>query len=308
VEIENKEAQMFISERNSKIKKDILAPYIFILPAVFLVIVLAVIPILYSLYISFHSYRLGMPSQTIHFNGWANYQNMLTNKLFLDSISWTFVFTCITVSFNLILGMSLASILNNSLLAKKLKIFRSFFILPIMLAPVVSATVWQILFAPIYGPINFFLNKLGIPYISWIGSEVPAKLAISVIDIWGSTPFCMLIFLAAFQTIPVELYEAARIDGASRFKVFTAITLPLMRNFIALVVSIRVMDALRVFDSVMILTKGGPGTSTETMGTVIYKTAFRYVDLGSGSAGAFIFFVIIIIVTLISLKLIRQKS
>jgi multiple sugar transport system permease protein len=284
------------------------SPYLFIGPAIAIVILLGIIPIGYSFVISLQNYQLGIPLDQIHFIGFANYKRMLSNGLFLESVNWTFLFTAITVTFNLLLGLSLALLLNNKLMEKRLKVFRSFFILPIMLAPVVTATIWQILFAPVYGIVNYLIGQLGFSAISWTGSEVPAKIAISAVDIWGSTPFCMLIFLAAFQTIPTELYEAARIDGASRTKVLFRITLPLIRNFIALVVSIRVMDALRVFDSVMILTSGGPGNATETMGTVIYKTAFRYTDIGGGSAGAFLFFAVILLVTLLFMKTLRKAN
>jgi multiple sugar transport system permease protein len=289
--------------RYQKRKRFELAPYLFVLPAILFIILLAIIPILYSLVISFQSYRLGAPESAIRFNGLDNYIKILSNPTFIGSIGWTFTFAFIAVSVNLILGLSVALVLNHRIMQKGLKIFRSFFILPLMLAPVVSAIMWKVLFAAIYGPVNYVISLLGLPSVSWIGEELPAKIAILVIDIWSSTPFCVLIFLAAFQTIPTDLIEAATIDGARKSTILFRVSLPIIRNFIALIVSIRVMDALRVFDSVIVFTNGGPGNSTETIGTVIYKTAFRYADIGGGSAGAFIFFVIIVVFTLIFLKL-----
>lgn len=284
-----------------------LAPYLFVLPAILFIILLAIIPILYSLVISFQSYRLGSAESSIHFSGLDNYTRMLTNPSFTGSIGWTFTFAFISVSVNLVLGLSVALVLNHKVMQKGFKIFRSFFILPLMLAPVVSAIMWKVLFAAVYGPVNYGISLLGLPAVSWIGEELPAKIAICIIDIWSSTPFCVLIFLAAFQTIPSELTEAATIDGARKSTILFRISLPVIRNFIALIVSIRVMDALRVFDSVIVFTNGGPGNSTETIGTVIYKTAFRYNDIGGGSAGAFIFFIIIVVFTLIFLKLSSNK-
>lgn len=290
-----------------KVRKVELAPYFFVLPAILFIILLAIIPILYSLVISFQSYRLGASESAIRFNGLDNYLKILTNPTFIGSISWTFTFAFITVSVNLVLGLSVALVLNHKIMQKRFKIFRSVFILPLMLAPVVSAIMWKVLFAAIYGPVNYVISLTGWPSVSWIGDELPAKIAISVIDIWSSTPFCVLIFLAAFQTIPTELIEAATIDGARKSTILFRISLPMIRNFMALIVSIRVMDALRVFDSVIIFTNGGPGNSTETIGTTIYKTAFRYGDIGSGTAGAFIFFIIIVSFTLIFLKLSSKK-
>ncbi|WP_211024274.1 sugar ABC transporter permease [Paenibacillus sp. Marseille-P2973] len=224
----------------------------------------------------------------------------------MKSIGWTLVFTFFTVLLNVTLGMLLALMLNNEKVSKRTKIFKSLFILPMMLAPVVSTTMWKIMFGAIYGPINYLMQSLGLQAVAWTGETLPAKIAVIIIDVWGATPFCMLILIAALQTVPRDIYESAFMDGANRFKVFFKITLPLIRNFIALVVSLRVMDALKIFDSIMILTDGGPGDSTETMGTMIYKTAFRYMNVGAGSAGAMIFFAIIIVVTLIFLKLIRN--
>lgn len=283
-------------------------PYFFILPAVILMTLLAIVPLLYSGYISFLNYKLSLPSSAIRFAGLDNYAYMFTNKPFLSSIGWTLIFTLFAVFFNVMLGMILALILNNGKISKKTKIFKSLFILPMMLAPVVSTTIWKILFSAIYSPINYIFQVLGFSAVSWTGETLPAKIAITIIEVWGSTPLVMLIFLAALQTVPKEVYESALIDGANRFTIFFRVTLPMIQNFIALVISLRVMDAIRIFDSIMILTDGGPGDSTETMGTMIYKTAFRYMDMGAGSAGALIFFIIIAVISVVFLKLLRRDS
>ncbi|MGG6311904.1 carbohydrate ABC transporter permease [Paenibacillus macerans] len=281
-------------------------PYIFIGPAVILITLLAIVPLFYSVYISMLNYNLSLPSALIKFSGLDNYRYMFSNGPFMKSIGWTLVFTFFTVLLNVTLGMVLALILNNEKVSKQTRIFKSLFILPMMLAPVVSTTMWKILFGAIYGPINYLIESLGLQAVAWTGETLPAKIAVIMIDVWGSTPFCMLILIAALQTVPKDIYESAFIDGASRFKIFFRITLPLIRNFIALVVSLRVMDALKIFDSIMILTDGGPGDTTETMGTMIYKTAFRYMNVGAGSAGAIIFFAIIVVITLVFLRLIRN--
>lgn len=292
--------------RTKKLSERML-PYIFISPAVLLITLLAIVPLLYSVYISMLNYNLSLPNSMIKFGGLENYRYMFSNGPFMKSIGWTLVFTFFTVAINVTLGMVLALILNNEKVSRQTRIFKSLFILPMMLAPVVSTTMWKILFGAIYGPINYLIQSLGLEAVSWTGETLPAKIAIILIDVWGSTPFCMLILIAALQTVPKDIYESAYIDGATRFKTFFKITLPLIRNFIALVVSLRVMDALKIFDSIMILTDGGPGDSTETMGTMIYKTAFRYMNVGAGSAGALIFFAIIVVVTLLFLKVLRNE-
>ncbi|GGD61369.1 carbohydrate ABC transporter permease [Paenibacillus nasutitermitis] len=284
------------------------APYVFIGPSMLFIIVLSILPILYSFYLSFLSYNLSMPASTIKFFGLQNYSYILTDKTFLGSIAWTLSFSIIVVALNVIVGMSLALLLNGSLMERASSVFKTIFILPMMLAHVVTATIWKLMFSPVYGIINNVLVMLGFNKVNWIADTENARFSLIIVELWGSTPFCMLIFLAALKTVPKELYESALIDGANRIRTFFGITLPLIRNFLALVVSIRIMDSLRMFDIVYTLTNGGPGNDTETIGTTIYKTAFRYSDIGAGSAGAFIFFILIVIVTLVFLKLIRKES
>ncbi len=152
-----------------------------------------------------------------------------------------------------------------------------------------------------FGPINYLLNCLGFPSVNWLAEETPAKIALITTDVWHYTAFVMLVFLAALQTVPEELYEAAMVEGANGFQTFFKITLPYLRNFVALIVSVRLMDALRFFDEIFVLTKGGPGISTQTAGFTVYRLAFRYSDAGAGSAGAFVFLILIAAVSLLSM-------
>ncbi|WP_440897483.1 carbohydrate ABC transporter permease [Amphibacillus sp. Q70] len=282
--------------------------FIFIAPSFLFITLLGIIPLLYAVYLSFRNYQLTMTSDMSTFNGFGNYVTVLTNGDFLQSILWTLIFTAFAVIIPTGIGLFISVLLTETSQSKFVRVLKSFLILPMMIAPVVSSTIWKILFGAVYGPINYIIDWLGGTSIAWTGEALPAKIAIIIIDSWGAIPFCMLIFLGALTTIPNELYESARIDGASDFTSFRKITLPLMRNFIALVVSIRIMDSLKVFDPVMILTQGGPGNATETMGTMIYKMAFRYMNVGEGSAAAIIFFVIIAIVSIGNIKLMRRKK
>ena len=160
---------------------------------------------------------------------------------------------------------------------------------------------------PVYGVVNNTFALLNLPQPNWLGETFYARVAIIIVEIWMATPFCVLVFQAALKTVSTEMIEAARVDGASGVKIFFSITLPTIRNFIALVVSMRISDALRAFDAVMQLTNGAPGASTETIGTTIYKTAFRYNNVGQGSAGAFIFFVVVSIVAVTTMVLMRKR-
>ena len=285
-----------------------IAPYLFILPAMLLTAVLMLYPIFYSLYLSFHKYMLNVPVDRMAFNGLDNYKYIFTNEEFLYSLKWTLIFTVVVVSLELIFGMLLALFLNNKAVKKSAVPFRTLLFLPMMISPIITGVMWRVLFEAKFGPINYLLNCLGFPSVNWLAEETPAKIALITTDVWHYTAFVMLVFLAALQTVPEELYEAAMVEGANGFQTFFKITLPYLRNFVALIVSVRLMDALRFFDEIFVLTKGGPGISTQTAGFTVYRLAFRYSDAGAGSAGAFVFLILIAAVSLLSMFLIKGRS
>lgn len=285
-----------------------MAPVVFLAPSIILLVVASLIPIGYSLYISFLRYNIAKPVNTIRFYELKNYIKILTSDQFLDSVQWTLIFAVCSLLIEVLLGMILAVILNSDRSKRYNAPFKTLLIIPMMIAPVVSATIWKLMFYPVYGVVNSTLELLGLNAVNWLGEAFWARVAVIIVEVWGATPFCMLVFQAALKTVPLEMLEAAKVDGASAFTSFFRITLPSIRNFVALVVTLRLSDALRAFDSVMQLTNGGPGISTETIGTTIYKTAFRYNDVGQGSAGAFVFFIIISVVALISLGVMRKQE
>ncbi len=294
-------------KKKQKAFSEKIAPVVFLAPAVIMLVCISIIPIGYSFYLSFQSYNLAMPASTIHFVGLKNYIEMLTNQNFLDSIQWTLVFALVVVVIETSLGLLIASMLNSESASRFAGPFKTLLIIPMMIAAVVSATVWKLMFYPVYGVVNNTFALLNLPQPNWLGETFYAKVAIIIVEIWMATPFCVLVFQAALKTVSMEMIEAARVDGASGPKIFFSITLPTIRNFIALVVSMRISDALRAFDAVMQLTNGAPGASTETIGTTIYKTAFRYNNVGQGSAGAFIFFVVVSIVAVTTMILMRKR-
>ncbi|GCF94637.1 sugar ABC transporter permease [Enterococcus florum] len=281
---------------------------IFVAPSMIFIFFLAIVPLVYAVYLSFRNYKLTMPNGSSRFIGIENYVSVIKDEAFIQSISWTLIFSLFAVIISVGIGLLLAVLLTNSEQSRGVRLLKSFLILPMMVAPVVSSTMWKILFGAVYGPINYLIELFQGTAVSWTGETLPARLAIIVIDSWGSIPFCMLIFLGALTTIPDELYESALIDGSSPFTSFRKITLPLIRNFISLVVSLRLMDSLKVFDPIMIMTDGGPSGSTESIGTMMYKMAFRYMDVGQGSAAAVIFFIIIAIVSITTLLITRKEE
>lgn len=284
------------------------APVVFIAPAVVFLFVFSFAPILYSFGISFMSYNTAKPTSTIRFVGFKNYATILTDATFLQSVAWTFIFTISVVALNLILSLTLAVLLRSKAAGRAGNVFKSLFSLPMMIAPIVTATIWKLVFSPIYGVLNGILRMLGHPGVNWLSEAMPARIAIIIVEVWATTPLCMLILIAALQTVPQEILEAAKVDGASWIRSLTSIVLPSIRSHISLVITLRFMDAIRMFDIVYNLTNGGPGTSTETLASTIYKTAFRYFDVGTGSAGAFVFFLFIAICSLLFLKFLNPQN
>ncbi|MBD3348865.1 MAG: ABC transporter permease subunit, partial [Candidatus Eisenbacteria bacterium] len=212
----------------------------------------------------------------------------------------TTYFTVVSVGLELVLGMAAALLLN------RMRIGRTFatssVIMPWALPTVVAATMWSLILNDRIGLVNSVLTQIGIldqPVI-WLGPQF-AMTSVIIADVWKTTPFVTLILLAGLKSIPRHYYEAASLDGAGRWQSFTSITLPLLRPFIAVALLFRVMDAFRIFDLIWILTGGASGT--ETVSVYIYKTLFRYAELGYGSALVVALFAIVF---LLSLGLIRS--
>lgn len=299
---------MGASVRIRKSTMDRMAPFVFLSPALILLILLSAVPIGYTIYISFMKYNIAKPARYIKFDELQNYAKILTDPVFLGSIGWTLKFTLIAVSIEIVLGMAIAVGLNSHLSDRFSTPMKTAFIMPMMVAAIVSATIWKLMFYPVYGVVNCTFELLGLQSVSWFGETAYARAAIIIVEVWSATPFCLLVFQAALKTVSVEMLEAARVDGASAVRCFFSITMPTIRNFVALVITVRLSDALRAFDVAFSLTNGGPGYSTETIATQIYKTAFRYSDVGMGSAGALIFFILVAFVGLIAFKLLRKQE
>ncbi len=286
-----------------------LTPYWFILPALLVLTVFIVGPVAWSFWVSFHEYQWNMPAFGMPFVGLRNYADLLRDEDLVRSIGWTASFAAVSVPIGLVMGLALALILNSQVLGRRVRtVLRGVFLLPMMLAAVVAGFMWRMLFDPEYGPINHLLSLVGVSPISWFSDATAARAAVIVAELWLTTPFVALVLLAGLQGIPEEVYEAGRIDGASGLQLFSQITLPLLRTSIAIVLVIRTMDALRVFDLVFILTNGGPGTSTTTIMYYDYLYAFQYYQMGLASAFSFAILVVIALITAVYLAVLRRAD
>ena len=280
--------------------------YSFVLPALLVIVGILIIPLIYSFYVSFHEIRFAPREYT--FLGIQNYLKLITDKQFLNSLKITMFFAFITVFCEVILGVLIALILNKDF--KGRSFVRGIMILPWALPTVVNAVMWKWIFNADYGILNYLLNKFGYihEYRVWLGKPVSAFLCITVADIWKETPYVVLLILAALSTISPNLYEAARIDGASAVQIFRKITLPLIKGTILVVIITKTIWAFKAFDLIYIMTSGGPAGSTELLSFYIYKNCFKFQKFGYASAMSYMLSALCFILTIIYIKILSEKE
>jgi len=280
-----------------KNKKRILSkqylPYLLLLPALVFLITILIYPTLYVVDISFFKWDLltGTPKTFI---GLGNYQAMIQSSRFFGAFGRSLYFTVLSVGISFLIGFGLANLLHKGVRGKSL--FTTILIVPMVVAPIIIGLAFKFMYNPDFGVINYFLNIFGIPSQPFLGDPNLALNAVILTDIWQWTPFMILVLLAGLESLPSEPFEAAKIDGASRWLVFRRITLPLMRPVILIAILIRSMDAFREFDKIFIMTGGGPGLSSETLSLLVWRSSFSWFHMGFAAAmGLFMLFVIMVI-------------
>jgi multiple sugar transport system permease protein len=256
------------------------------LPAVLATVLTIAFPVVWAFVMSVQKFNLLDPTSTPRFAGLDNYRAMLAMPDFRAAIAQTCGFVGTTLVVELLLAFPLALLLHRGLRATG--VFRLVLALPLMVAPVVAALAWRFLFADGYGFVNHLLAQVGIGGVQWFADPWTARGAILVANLWVALPFDVLVLLAGLAGLPRELFEAARLDGATRWQLFRHITLPLLRPAILIILVIRLADAFRIFDLIYVLTGGGPGNSTDVISTFIYRRTFSSVDFAGGAAASFI--------------------
>ncbi len=264
--------------------------YAAILPALVATLAVVLLPLVYSFGISFWHYLLTDP-KNIRFDGLTNYVHAASDPTFRNSLGTTVVYGVSTVAVELVLGMGFALVINS--LTWGQGVVRTAMLVPIFMTPAVVAFMWRFLLHPDLGIVNYVLSSVGAGRPVWLGDPKLALPAVMAVDVWRNTPFMFLVFLAGMQSLPGELYEAAAVDGAAFRQQLRHITLPLLRPLILVAVIIRGMDALREFDTIFIMTGGGPGNATETIAISTYRYSFRNYDMGLGSAVSYIIFAVV---------------
>jgi multiple sugar transport system permease protein len=275
---------------------------LFVLPALLVVGAVIIFPWAFTVWMSAFDWKIG---SVAHFVGFDNYTQLATNKRFLESILHTFYFTLLAVIFPLILGTIAALIFHREFPLRGM--LRSIFTMPMMATPVAVALVWTMMFHPQQGVLNYLLSLVGLPPSLWVYSPTWVIPSLVLVEIWHWTPLIMLIVLGGLAALPTEPYESARLDGASEWQLFRYITLPLLAPFLIVAAVIRTIDALKAFDTIYVISQGGPGTASETINLYLYLQAFAFYNVGNASAVVVVFFVIILALALLLLH-VREKA
>lgn len=282
------------------------APYLYVLPAVALLASLLVIPI--STVIGYSFLQGAVTVRNAPFAGIDNYVAVLSDPRFTASLGNTAIFVALSVAAHLLLGLAFASLLNTRLVgALPLAIFRAIYLLPWVFTVAVVAVLWRLLFDPA-GVVNYLLSFLGADAVAWLGDSATALGAVTFINIWSGYPFFMVSLLAGLQTIPGELHEAARVDGAHALQRFWHVTIPHLRPVI---VSMSLLDAIwtsQQFALIWITTGGGPGNATELLSTYTYRLAFSQYQFSQASASAVIVLVISMLLAFFYVRHLRREA
>jgi ABC-type sugar transport system permease subunit len=281
--------------------------YIFISLPVLGLIVFSLVPILISGWVSLHEWNMISPVGEMEWKGLDNYVYLLTqDDVFRKALVNTFLFVVGGVGANVVLGLGFALLLNSRLRGQKL--FRVLYFLPVITAPLALAVMFAYIFNRNYGLVNSLLVGLGVGRQPFLSSPYQAMTVIIIMAIYQYVGYYIVIFVAGLQGIPQDYYDAASVDGANSRQSFWHITLPLLKPVILFVVVTNTIGALQVFDLVFATTAGGPANSTMTVVLHMYNTAFKFSRMGRASAMAFILFGIILAITVIQLRVLRDRT
>jgi multiple sugar transport system permease protein len=266
--------------------------FILLIPTIILTLLIVIFPLLYSIWLSFFDATLINFLSGPSFIGLKNYWDTLTDPEFLHSLQVGVSFSLISTGLELILGFTVAYFVYSCMKTKRV-ILIPCILAPLMLTPVVVALMWRFMLNYEIGIINYFTSLIGIGTYPWLGTKTLAFWSIVMSDVWQQTPFAFLILLAGLESMPIEPFEAAKVDGANRWQILSYIILPFMRGPIFVALIFRTIDSFKIFDKVSILTGGGPGAATETLNIYMYRIGFQCFNFGRAACVAQIIIMII---------------
>ncbi|MBS5949899.1 MAG: sugar ABC transporter permease [Clostridium sp.] len=278
-------------------------PYGMVAPALIIFLVFSIYPIGYMIYLSFHNWDLINPVK--QFVGMNNFKDLINDALFLQVIRNSIVYMIVTVLGSIILGTLLAVFLNKD--TRISRILQSVTFAPYVISMVSVAFIWQWIMDADYGLLNYFLNFFGISNIDWLNNTSIAIFSLAVISIWKSLGYNALIILAALKSVPKYIYEAAQIDDTKPMEVFFKITLPMISPSLFFLTIMNIISSFKVFETISLITVGGPMNSTNTLVYYIYEYGFKYNKIGYASAAGVILFLILGVMTIFYFKVLSRK-
>ncbi len=272
------------------------------LPSIILFSGLVILPAFLSIYFSLTNWD-GL-SPVMRFVGLQNYKDMMRDERFINAFKNTIVLAISLTILENIVALALAMLVNKVIKARTF--FRSIFYIPNLLSGIVTGYIWVALMNYSFGVINLFLNKLGIESIDWLGNSSLALWSIVFVMVWKGAGYYMVIYIAGLNAIPSDILEAADIDGASAFKKFVRITIPMLAGTFTINLTLALINGLKVFDQIVAMTSGGPGFATETLTYQIYTVAFSEGRQGYGTAVAMVLFLLTMVFSIINTKITRS--
>ena len=274
--------------------------FLFIIPALFIILLSQAFPLSYSFVMSLLDWELAKSIKPRGFIGFANYVRAFKDPIFLNAFRISLIFCVIATTLEIIFGFILAYFTIGEKLV--MRIVRTILILPMVIAPVVTGTIWRMILNTNSGLLNLLLGYIGVQGSNWLGEPSLALMSVIFIEIWQWTPFVFIVFSAGFSVIPVEVYEAAKVDGAGRFTILKSIIIPYLIPVIFIALLFRIVDTLLVLDSVFTTTFGGPGFSTNVITLFVYWQSLRYFNISYASAASWILSLLTICIALFLIK------
>jgi multiple sugar transport system permease protein len=292
--------------RNARARRPKDRAWAFLLPAYLVIGLIVGIPTVYSLYLSFHQWKLTTFRNGVPFVGLDNYAQATADPAFWHSMQVTVVFTLVALLIEVALGLGLAVLLDQEFRGRRS--IRILILLPMFVTNVVVGLIWRIMLSYDFGVVNYLLSLVGIPKVAWLGDPALALWSLVLVDVWNTTAFVALILLAGLQAIPDEPRQAARVDGASAWQTFRFVTFPLLRPVLFVAVVWRTIDLFRIFDVVFSLTGGGPYNATETISLFAYRQGFASFNLGFASAVSYLLILGLVIILAIEARILGRRT
>ena len=281
--------------------------WLLVVPAVVLILALSVYPLIFSLWVLFVNYDFQIPGHA--FVGLKNFRQVFVDPVARSSLFLTIALSVTNVAIEFMIGLALALTMVKNFKGRGLVM--SILIVPLFISPVIVGQAWTLLLQRPFGPTNYLLGLLAghEVEIGWLTESPWLYISLVIADVWQWTPFMFVILLAGLTSIPTNLYEAAEIDGVSNWQVFRRITLPFLSPMITLAITFRLLDAIKLFDTIFIMTGGGPGTKTYTSSFYLYTVGFAQFHISQATAGSWIFLILtIVVVTALVRKLLEVEQ